>query len=57
MESEVKLFFVIGCVFLCVGYDLMKLFYGVESNDLLYCFVAVGIGAGDRCDWTETVRS
>ena len=37
MDYEAKLFLVIGCVFLCVGYVLMKLLYGVGPNDLLHC--------------------
>ena len=39
MDSEVKLFLIIGCVFLCVGYVLMKLFYVTEPNDLLHCVI------------------
>ena len=34
-----KLFLIIGCVFLCVGYVLMKLFYVTEPNDLLHCVI------------------
>ena len=49
MDSEVKLFFIIGCVFLCVGYVLMKLFYVTEPNDLLHCVVD-GIYVNDRLD-------
>ena len=39
MGAEVKLFLIIGCVFLCVGYVLVTLLYGVEPNDLLHCFI------------------
>ena len=39
MDPEVKLFLIIGCVFLCVGYVLMKLFYVIEPNDLLHCVI------------------
>ena len=49
MGSEVKLFMIIGCVFLCVGYVLMKLLYGVEPNDLLHC-VTDGMNVYDRLD-------
>ena len=49
MDSEVKLFLIIGCVFLCVGYVLMKLLCGVESNDLLHC-VTDGMYVNDRLD-------
>ena len=49
MDSEVKLFLIIGCVFLCVGYVLMKLLYGVESNDLLHCVID-GMYVNDRLD-------
>ena len=49
MDSEVKLFLIIGCVFLCVGYVLMKLLYGVESNDLLRCVMG-GMYVNDRLD-------
>ena len=43
MDSEVKQFLIIGCV----GYVLMKLLYGVESNDLLHC-VMDGMYVKDR---------
>ena len=49
MDSEVKLFLIIGCVFLCVGYVLMKLLYGVESNDHLHC-VMDGMYVNDQLD-------
>ena len=47
MDSEVKLFLIIGCVFFCVGYVLMKLLYCVESNDLLHCIID-GMYVNDR---------
>ena len=47
MDSEVKLFLIIGRVFLCVGYVLMKLLYGVEPNDLLHCVID-GMYVNDR---------
>ena len=49
MDSEVKLFLIIGCVFLCVGYVLMKLFYVTEPNDLLHCVID-GMHVNDRLD-------
>ena len=49
MHSEVKLFLIIGCVFLCVGYVILKLLYGVESNDLLHCVID-GMYVNDRLD-------
>ena len=49
MDSEVKLFLIIGCVFLCVGYVLMKLFYVPEPNDLLHC-VKDGMYVNDQLD-------
>ena len=49
MDSEAKLFLIIGCVFLCVGYVLMKLLYGVEPNDLLHCVID-GMNVNDRLD-------
>ena len=49
MDSEVNLFLIIGCVFLCVGYVLMKLFYVTEPNDLLHCVID-GIYVNDQLD-------
>ena len=49
MDSEVKMFLIIGRVFLCVGYVLMKLLYGVELNDLLHCVID-GMYVNDRLD-------
>ena len=49
MDSEVKLFLIIGCVFLCVGYVLMKLFYVTEPNDLLHCVID-GMYVNDQLD-------
>ena len=44
-----KLFFIIGCVFLCVGCVLMKLFYVTEPNDLLHCVID-GMHVNDQLD-------
>ena len=41
------LFLMILCVFFCVVYVLIKVFYGVESNDLLHC-VMDGMFMNDR---------
>ena len=49
MDSEVNLFLIIGCVFLCVGYVLTKLFYVTEPNDLLHCVID-GMHVNDRLD-------
>ena len=49
MDSEVKLFLIIGCVFLCVGYVLMKLFCVAEPNDLLHCVID-GMYVNDQLD-------
>ena len=49
MNSEVKLFLIIGCVFLCLGYVLMKLFYVTEPNDLLQCVID-GMYVNDQLD-------
>ena len=49
MDSEVKMFFIIGCVFLCVGYVLTQLFYVTEPNDLLHCVID-GINVNDLLD-------
>ena len=49
MVSEVKLFLINGCVFLCVDYDLMKLFYVIEPNDLLHCVID-GMYVNDHLD-------
>ena len=51
MDSEVKMFLIIGRVFLCVGYVLMKLFYVTEPNDLLHCVID-GMYVND---WLDTV--
>ena len=39
MDSEVKLFFIIGCVFLFEVYVLTQLFYVTKPNDLLHCVI------------------
>ena len=49
MDSEVKLFLIIGCVFLCVVYVLTQLFYVTEPNDLLHCVID-GMYVNDRLD-------
>ena len=49
MDSEVKMFLVIGRVFLCVGYVLTPLFYVTEPNDLLHC-VKDAMNANDLLD-------
>ena len=49
MGSEVKLFLIIVCVFLCVGYVLTQLFYVTEPNDLLHCVID-GMHVHDRLD-------
>ena len=49
MDSEAKLFLITGCVFLCVSYVLMKLFYVTEPNDLLHCVID-GMYVNDRLD-------
>ena len=36
MDSEVKMFFLIGRVFYCMGYVLTQLLYVTESNNLLH---------------------
>ena len=51
MDSEVKMFFIIGCVFLCVGYVPTQLFYVTEPNDLLHCVID-GMHVND---WLDTV--
>ena len=45
MDSEVKLFLIIGCVFLCVDYVLTQLFYVT----LLHCVID-GMHVNDRLD-------
>ena len=49
MDSEVKLFLIIGCVFLCVGYVRTQLFYVTEPNDVLHCVIDV-VYVNDRLD-------
>ena len=49
MDSEVKMFLIIGRVFLCVGYVLTQLFYVTEPNDLLHCVID-GMYVNDRLD-------
>ena len=49
MDSEVKMFLIIGRVFLCVGYVLTQLFYVTEPNDLLHR-VKDGMHVNDRLD-------
>ena len=39
MDSEVKMFFIIRRVFLCLGYVLTQLLYVSELNDLLHCAI------------------
>ena len=39
MDSEVKMFLIIGYVFLFVGYVLTQLLYVTEPNDLLHCVI------------------
>ena len=49
MDSEVKMFLIIGYVFLCVGYVLTQLFYVTEPNDLLHCVID-GMYVNDQLD-------
>ena len=51
MDSEVKMFLIIGRVFLCVGYFLTQLFYVTEPNDILHC-ITDGMYVND---WLDTV--
>ena len=39
MDSEVKMFLLIGRVFLCLGYVLTQLLYVIEMNNLLHCTI------------------
>ena len=39
MDSEVKMFFIIRRVFLCLGYVLTQLLCVTELNDLLHCAI------------------
>ena len=39
MDSEVKMFLLIGRVFLCMGYVLTQLLYVTELNNLLHCAI------------------
>ena len=49
MDSEVKMFLIIGRMFLCVGYLLTQLCYVTEPNDLLHCVID-GMYVNDRLD-------
>ena len=49
MDSEMKMFLIIGRVFLCLGYVLIKLLYVTESNGLLHCTID-GWFVNDRLD-------
>ena len=51
MDSEVKMFLIIGYVFLFGGYVLTQLFYVTEPNDLLHCVID-GMYVND---WLDTV--
>ena len=39
MDTEVKMFLVIGRVFFCMSYVLTQLLYVTELNNLLHCAI------------------